>query len=240
MNGLKHLFFVNPLLPIFGFCMIVAVVLGVLLLRGNSFAMLLLLKLGFPTLSGIFDKDFKFIRRFNKDIVGVIKIPNTTYNAVFKSDGVAYSKKDFLGRETKKGELRMLPVPLLSEPAVATESLIPDMSIIDGNSFVKSKSMQSSSFSKLRGYLKTDVKNIEEDILLYDGIKLEHYNVICAVDSVIYDNTKLSFSTKDSFIVKMRELAFYKADDYSTSKVIVLRVKTDIDVLLVVLGKKEG
>lgn len=240
MNAIKQLFIVNPLMVIFFLALIVGLTFGLALLRGNSFAMLVALKLGFPTLSGIMDKDFKFVRRFNKDVMGVIKVPNTTYNVVCKSDGVSYTKKDFLGRETKKGELRLLSIPTKDGMVSDDNSLIPDMSLIDGNGFVTSNSMQSSAFSRLRGYVKTDVKFVNDGILLYDGIKVEHYYVICAVESIIYDNHKLSFDSKQAFVSKMRQLAFYKSDDVHTAKVVVLRVKTDIDVMMVVLGKKVG
>jgi hypothetical protein len=231
----------NPVLVIFMVILFFVVFFALGVAIGNVTAMRLLLKFGFPVLSGKIVKDYRLLRSVSKDGAGWLKVPDICYAPImFDQDGL-YKKSDYRKRESVKGELYLSDGKSsldLRGIAHKSDKGIPDLSMIIGSSSIRGNNLRDSQFTNLKKYVNTDLKKHHPDILLIDYGKLRIFNLAFAVEVGLEQKQRVGFTDRASFIKSMQETAYIDTGRSCDNDVIILSGSTGIDTLLVFLVEK--
>lgn len=232
-------------LSLFGIVLIIAITITLLfvlgLMTGNVTTMRLFNRLGIHVFSGKIAKDYRLVKSINKDTVGWIHIPDTSYSPIMKSNGGVYKSKDYLKRPSTKGELYVSDGRNsfdLSNIANKSDNTFTDLTIIMGSSAVRNMSIRECKFTLLKKYLNTDLKQRHPDIIVIDNGKQRIFNLLFAVELGLENRKKFKFTDRTSFLESMKEMAFVKTDKSYDKDVLILNGSTGLDTILVFLVEK--
>lgn len=221
--------------------LILFIVLGVVL--GNTIVLRILMTFGAHVLSGRPVKDFRALRKRNKDCVGWISIPDTCYAPIMADLDGKYKKKDALGRDVTYGELMLADdkqAQNLKSIGKPSDNKIHDLAIIKGSSASRIATPRGAQFTWLRKYVNTDLKKYSPDVLIVEEGKERVFDVAFAVELGIEDNQRIVFTDRESFLRSMQNLAYVRTGRKLDNDVVILSANNPIDTMLVFLVERQA
>lgn len=228
-------------LILFSIGFIVTLVVGVgfilLVMSGNLKAMQFLAKNGVALFCGDIDTDYKLLSYVNSDGIGWLSIQNNCYCPIMGYTGGKYKDHNFLQKENNYGEVYLseaqnsINLSKIALPVKNADYKIKDLSILDGSRNGISTNMRQANFSNLRG-----LEGGTEEIEIMDNGCIRKFKVLGMVEQCIGDATSFKFTTREEFLSSLLENSFYNSRySYKDNNVIILRSKSDIINLLVLL-----